>query len=123
MSATLNRGDPRNPPRLEVNAPKLDIKSEAITREEIRKSIRQLKNGKAPRYDETPAELLKADIETTSEVLFVLFYWHGGLIVKIPKKGDTTESVYQLDGIILLSVVSKVFTRIILIRIQRAVDN
>ncbi|KAL9960159.1 hypothetical protein ACROYT_G033572 [Oculina patagonica] len=92
-----------------------------------------MKNNKAPGYDDIPAELLKADIETATEVLFVLFGhiwqeeqlpgdWRKGLIVKIPKKGDTTECT-NWRGITLLSVVSKVFTRIILTRIQNAVDN
>ena len=48
--------------------------------------------------------------------------WHRGLIEKIPKKGDTTEFT-NWRGITLLSVVSKVFTRVILTRIQQAVDN
>ena len=88
-------------PRLEVNVPELDINSDPIRRGEIRQAIKQLKNSKAPGCDDIPAELRKADLETTSEVLFVLFShiwqeeqipddWHRGLIVKIPKKGDTT---------------------------------
>ena len=66
-------------------------------------------------------------------MLFVLFLhiwqeeqipdgWHRGLIVKFPKKGDTTECT-NWRGITLLSVVSKVFTRIILTRIQQEVDR
>ena len=42
--------------------------------------------------------------------------------MKIPKKGDTTECT-NWRGITLLSVVSKVFTRINLTRIQQAVDR
>ena len=102
FSEILNREEPRNPPQLEVNVPELDINSDPIRREEIRKAIKQLKNSKAPGCDDILAELLKADLETTSEVLFVLFShiwqeeqipddWHRGLIVKIPKKGDTTR--------------------------------
>ena len=48
--------------------------------------------------------------------------WHKGLIVKIPKKGDATE-YNNWRGIILLSVVSEVFTRIILTIIQLAMDK
>jgi len=113
---TLNRDDPHNPPRLEVNVPKQGINSDAITRDEIQKAISQLKNNKAPGYDDITAKLLKADIETTSEVLFILCEhiwqeeqisddWHRGLIVKIPKKGSTTECT-NWRGITLLSVVS-----------------
>ena len=36
------------------------------------KSVR-LKKNKASSYDDIPAELLKADIETATEVLFILF--------------------------------------------------
>jgi len=65
--------------------------------DEIRKAIRQLRNNKAPGYDDIPAELLKADIETASEVLFVLFKhiwqeeqipddWHKGFFVIIPRR-------------------------------------
>ncbi|KAL9968248.1 hypothetical protein ACROYT_G026600 [Oculina patagonica] len=119
FSKTLNRDDPRNPPRLETNVPDLDLNSDAISRDEIRQAIKLLKNNKAPGYDDIPAELLKADIETATEVLFVLFGhiwqeeqlpgdWRKGLIVKIPKKGDTTECT-NWRGITLLSVVSKAF--------------
>ena len=51
FSEILNREDPRNPPRLEVNVPELDIKSDPIRRDEIRKAIKQLKNSKAPGCD------------------------------------------------------------------------
>ena len=113
-STTLNRDDPRNPSRLEVNVLELDINSDAITSGKLRKAIRQLKNSKAPGYDEIPAELIKADIETASEVPFVLLEhiwqeeqipgdWHRGLIVKIPKKGDTTECT-NWSGITLSGV-------------------
>ena len=73
FSEILNREDPRNPPRLEVNVPELDINSDPTRRDEIRQAIKQLKNSKAPGCDDIPPELLKADLETTSEVLFVLF--------------------------------------------------
>ena len=40
--------DPPNPPCLEVNVPELNINSDGITMDEIRKAVRQMKNGKAP---------------------------------------------------------------------------
>ena len=48
--------------------------------------------------------------------------WKEGYIVKIPKKGDCSEC-QNWRGIQLLSVPSKIFTRIILERIKEAVDN
>ena len=46
FSEILNREDPHNPPRLEVNVPELDINSDPIRRDEIRKAIKQLKTAK-----------------------------------------------------------------------------
>ena len=48
--------------------------------------------------------------------------WHRGLIVKILKKGVITECT-NWRKINLLSVVSKMFPRIILTRIQQAFEN
>lgn len=45
--------------------------------------------------------------------------WHRGLIVKIQKKGDTTECTNWRE-IILVSVVSKVITRIIPQALEKA---
>ena len=66
---TLNRDDPPNPKRLEVNVPELDINSDAITSDEIRKAIRHQQNSKAPGYDGIQAKLLKSDIGTVSDTL------------------------------------------------------
>ena len=43
------------------------------TKEEIRKAIIPLKNGKAAGPDDISAEALKVDIETSVEVLYPLF--------------------------------------------------
>ena len=130
---TLNRDDPPNPKRLEVNVPELDINSDAITSDEIRKAIRHQQNSKAPGYDGIQAKLLKSDIGTVSVILFVMFEqiwqgdrvsddWQRGLSVKISMKGVTTECTKWRE-IILLSVVSRMFPRIILTRIQQAFEN
>ena len=69
------------------------------TREEIRRAIKQLKNGKVTGTDRIPAEALKVDPEMLAEMLYVLFdkiweeeeiplEWKEGLLIKIPKKGD-----------------------------------
>ena len=50
----------------------LDINSNATTNK-ILKAIKRLKNGKAAGPDGIPAETLKADVETTAEMLLPLF--------------------------------------------------
>ena len=44
-----------------------------LTKAEIRKAIKQLKNGKAADIDENPAEALKGDPEMLAEMLYRLF--------------------------------------------------
>lgn len=72
-----------------------------FSRAEVRHGIKKLKNNKAPGFDEIPVELLKANIEITTDVLFCIFGhiwqeekiptdWQRGLIVKIVKRGDLT---------------------------------
>ena len=48
--------------------------------------------------------------------------WNKGLIIKIVKKGDTTLCD-NYRGITLLSVPSKIFTKIINQRIQEGIDD
>ena len=48
--------------------------------------------------------------------------WNTGLIIKLPKKGDL-GNCSNWRGITLLSLTSKVFSRIILQRITAALDN
>lgn len=83
-----------------------------------------MKNGKAAGPDGIPAEALKADLETTAELLYPLFAkiweeevmladWKEGYLIKLPKKGDLSKSS-NYRGITLLSVPGKVFNRIIL---------
>ena len=48
--------------------------------------------------------------------------WSKGLIVKIPKKGDGSVCD-NYRGITLLSVPSKVFSRVLIQRIQEGVEN
>ena len=62
-------------------------------------SLAQLKNGKAAGLDNIYPEVLKVDPKITAEMLYPLLEkiwkeekipedWEGGLIIKIPKKGD-----------------------------------
>ena len=110
----------------------LPISVEKPSKEEIKKAIRTLKNGKAAGPDGIPAEALKADIDTATDILHNLFAkiwdeekvpadWREGLVIKLPKKGNLRDcSNYR--GIMLLSVPGKVLNRVIIDRVKNAVD-
>ena len=92
-----------------------------------------MKSGKAPGIDSIHAEMLKADIEASTKILTDLFRtiwtkdtipadWTKGLIVKLPKKGDL-QNANNWRGITLLSVPCKGFCRVLLLRIEAAIDS
>ena len=117
---------------LQNNTP-LRIKTTPPTKTEIINAIKSLKNGKAAGIDDIPAELLKIDPLTVADALKPLFKdiwekevfpddWKEGIIIKLPKKGDLTICD-NWRGITLLSVVMKIFMRIILDRMVGEVDK
>jgi hypothetical protein len=70
---------------------------------EIKKALKELKRGKAAGIDNIPPEVLKVDLDITANMLHPLFEkiwnegempydWKCGLLIKIPKKGDTANS-------------------------------
>ena len=129
----LNRSRPQNPPVILPAAQDLDIESGTLTRDEIRMAIGQLKSGKAPGPDCIPCEALKADIETTVDMLYPLFEkiweveevpldWKEGYLIKLPKKGDLSNCT-NYSGITLLDVSGKVFNRALLNRMKDEVDT
>ena len=76
---------------------------------------------------------MKVDLDITANMLHPLFEkiwnegempndWRSGLIIKIPKKGDTANCDIR-QGITLVSVPSKVFTRVLLNRIKEHVNQ
>ncbi|VDO88319.1 unnamed protein product [Schistosoma margrebowiei] len=69
----LNRPAPMNPLDIEAAHTDLPIDVNPPTKEEIRMATRQIKNGKAARPDNIPAEALKSDIEVTTNMLYLLF--------------------------------------------------
>ena len=102
--------DPPNPPCLEVNVPELNINSDGITMDEIRKAVRQMKNGKAPGLNDISSCSLTYGRGNRSRMTGTeVSSW------KFPKKCCTTKCANWRE-IILVSVVSKVFTIIILTR-------
>ncbi len=128
----LNRPAPLNPPDIDPAKVDLPINCEKPTREEIRRAISQMKNGKAAGPDNIPAEALKADMETSVEMLHPLFEriweeeeipadWREGHLMKLPKKGDLSNC-NNYRGITLLSVPGKVFNRVILNRMKNVLD-
>ena len=77
----------------------LQVPLDSPTRQEIKKGIFSLNNGKVTGPDGIPEEVLTADVETSAEILFLRFEhicqeegtpqdWKEGYIVKILKKGD-----------------------------------
>ena len=68
----LNRPAPSNPPDIPLASEVIDVNCEGQDREEIRKAISLLKIGKAPGPVEIPAEAIKADMETSIEMLYDL---------------------------------------------------
>jgi len=92
-----------------------------------------MKNGKACGIDSIHAEMLKADIDTATKIMTDLSTtiwtkdnipsdWTKGLIVKLPKKGDL-HNCNNWRVITLLSVPSKIFCKVLLMRIEAAIDS
>ena len=92
-----------------------------------------MKSGTAPCVDSIHAEMLKADLSTATRVLTNLFDtiwdketipsdWGKGLIIKIHNKGNL-QVCDNWRGITLLSISGKVFCRILLGRIETAIDK
>ena len=128
----LNRPVPQNQPDIQPAETDLPIDCNKPTREEIKKAIAHMKNGKVAGPDGIPAEALKADVNTSVEMLYSLFEiwekeeipaeWKEGYLIKIPKKGDLSRCD-NYRGITLLSVPGKILNRIILERMKGKVDQ
>ena len=128
----LNRPAPDNLPDILPAAADLPISCDQPSKHEIKRAISSLKNGKAAGPDGIPAEAIKADLETSVNLLHDLFSkiweegkvpadWKEGTIIKLPKKGDL-RNCNNYRGIMLLSVPGKVFNRVLLERMREAVD-
>ena len=129
----LNRPDPSVLADIPEADEDLDINLGEITVEEVKNAINKQKNGKAPGDDGVCAEMIKAEDQVTPQILCKIFQdiwdtenipqeWKKGTIVKLPKKGDLSDCG-NWRGITLLSLTSKIFTRIILQRLTGAIDN
>ena len=132
FQTVLNHEEPLNPPEV-MPSDELNIRTGRITRIEIKSAIKKLKNGKAAEGDNIPPEAIKVGGDTSEEVLLSLCNriwdeekipeeWRKGLLIKLPKKGDLSYCK-NWRGIMLLSMASKVFCRVILERIKTALDE
>ena len=129
----LNCPDPENPANPTPADSLLNINISPPTETEVRSAIQMTKDGKAAGFDSIHAEMLKADLNTSVKVFTDLFRniwdtnvipvdWAKGLIAKIPKKGNL-QDCNNWRGITLLSIPSKVFCRILLSRIDDAINT
>ena len=128
----LNR--PASDQRLQLNSgDPLYINIGEITKEEIHKALSRLKNGKAAGTDNILAQALKEGgtgiINHLYQLLNLIWAtekipaeWSKGLLLKLPKHGDLFQCG-KWRGITLLSISSKVITKIILERVKDAIDN
>ena len=103
----LNRPEPDDPAEIDPSDVLLDIDISPPSKEEVKTAIKALKNGKACGVDSIHAEMLKADIETSAEVLTDFFHsiwaseetipedWARGLIVKSGHQQEDGNPVGQ----------------------------
>ena len=110
---------------------------DAPTRQEILNAIKALKSNKAPGQDAIPAELYKVAkvAKVASDVLHPLFIdmwekkelpreWTQRNIVQIPKKGNLGDCNIILEGgYITIIIPSKVFCKVVMMCITKAVDE
>lgn len=129
----LNRPPPLTVYDIPPATEQLNVNTNPPTNAEIIKAIKKMKNNKASGPDGIPPEALKADPKTSAEMLQPLLRkiweqeqvpldWKRGHLVKLPKKGDLSQCG-NWRGIMLLSVPSKVLTRVILERLREALDK
>ena len=129
----LNRPSPAVPANIVEAGEDLDIDIQPISEEEVKEAIRAQKKNKAPGKDGVCAEMLMVEEAETPRLLCKILNdiwdkeiipeeWRIGSIIKLPKKGDL-GNCNNWRGITLLSLTSKIFSRVILQRMNIALDN
>ena len=109
--------------------PSPDICTDEPTFDEVMRAIKKLKNGRAAGSDEIPPELLKCALSHTTRALHSLFQrvwrcgrvpaeWKDGIIVSLYKNKGPKDECGSYRPISLLSVPGKVFSHVLLERIQ-----
>ena len=133
FESVLNRPDPPHLADIQPVDTDLDICTDPPSLEEVTAAIKAMKSGKAPGADGVTAEMLKADVNVAAPILTEIFKqiwekgqipeaWKTGLIFKLPKKGDLGDC-NNWRGIALLSLTSKVFSRIVLSRLTAVLEK
>ena len=133
FESVLNRPDPPHLADIQPADTDLDICTDPPSLEEVTAAIKAMKSGKAPGADGVTAEMLKADVNVTAPILTEIFKqiweegqipeaWKTDLIFKLPKKGDLGDCNNWM-GITLLSLTSKVFSRIVLSRLTAVLEK
>ena len=116
----LNR--PPSPIPLAIPKAKLmfDVNTTKPSMEEIAKAIRDQKNGNASGLDGFSVEILRGDVNTSTEMLYEIYAkvweeetipedWKEGHLVKIPIKGHLSNR-NNYRGITMLSVPGKILS-------------
>ena len=133
FESVLNRPDPPHLADIQPADTDLDICTDPPSLEEVTAAIKAMKSGKASGADGVTAEMLKADVNVTAPILTEIFKqtweegqipeaWKTGLIFKLPKKGDLGDC-NNWRSITLLSLTSKVFSRIVLSRLTAVLEK
>ena len=113
--------------------PVKDFLDVAPDQEEVNKAIAQINNGKSPGMDGIPVEVLKYGGDRLREMVFEVIShvwvssapqdWRDAILESLFKKGERSECG-NFRGISLLSIVGKVFARVLLNRmISSIVDD
>ena len=103
-----------------------------IMKEEVRHALNRMKKDKAPGEDQLTADILKLGGEETIEILTKLFnkivqlekiptQWNEAKVIILHKKGDMKD-IKNYWPISLLPHLYKVFTRVILARIEKELE-
>ncbi|XP_037942792.1 acetylcholine receptor subunit beta-like 2 [Teleopsis dalmanni] len=104
---------------LNDNVNELPIRGDHPSKREITNAIKLLKNGKTAGSDNIPAEVLKVDLQLTTDILYPLFKiiwetetypsdWLHGIVIKLPKKGDLSDwfkgrKNYQINSTLIVN--------------------
>ena len=133
FQTVLNRPAPDEQDNIPEAETDLDIDTSDIRVEEVTKAIKRLKNNKTPGMDGIAAEMIKAE-EIVTPIMFTRLFksiwthswnphdWKKDMMIRIPKKGDLRECG-NWRGISLTSVALKLFSMVLLDRIEPHIDR